>query len=193
MLQRSEGNFAHVTTALLSLGVQNFLVIDRICYEQEHCKLSPNFELEQNIVSGTRPDRHTSPWWLQISTHQTGSKTSTNIPLWRRWHTYMYWLYISCPVTASHVDVITWKHFPRYWAFVWGIHRSPVNSPHKGPWRRALTFSLICPNKQWRKQSRGSWFEMPLCSLWRYCNVNKYCLGEVGKWATLWTPFYYMV
>ena len=25
-----------------------------------------------------------------------------------------------------------------------GIHRSPVNSPHKGQWRGALVFSLIC-------------------------------------------------
>ena len=40
--------------------------------------------------------------------------------------------------------VIEWKHFPRYWPFVWGIHRSPVNSPHKGQWRGALMFSLIC-------------------------------------------------
>ena len=32
----------------------------------------------------------------------------------------------------------------RYWPFVWGIHRSPVNSPHKGQWRGALMFSLIC-------------------------------------------------
>ena len=31
-----------------------------------------------------------------------------------------------------HDDVIKWKHFPRYWPFVRGIHRSPVNSPHKG-------------------------------------------------------------
>ena len=43
-----------------------------------------------------------------------------------------------------HDDVIKWKHFPRYWPFVWGIHRSPVNSPHKGQWRGALMFSLIC-------------------------------------------------
>ena len=28
--------------------------------------------------------------------------------------------------------------------FVRGIHRSPVNSPHKGQWREALMFSLIC-------------------------------------------------
>ena len=31
-----------------------------------------------------------------------------------------------------HDDVIKWKHFPRYWPFVRGIHRSTVNSPHKG-------------------------------------------------------------
>ena len=41
-------------------------------------------------------------------------------------------------------DVIKWKHFPRYWTFVQGFHRSPVNSRHKGQWRGALMFSLIC-------------------------------------------------
>ena len=44
----------------------------------------------------------------------------------------------------NHDDVIMWKHFPRYWPFVRGIHRSPVNSPHKGQWRGTLMFSLIC-------------------------------------------------
>ena len=43
-----------------------------------------------------------------------------------------------------HDDVIKWKHFPRYWPFVQGIHRSPVNSTHKGQWRGALMFALIC-------------------------------------------------
>ena len=46
--------------------------------------------------------------------------------------------------SVSQDDVIKWKHFPRYWPFLWGIHRSPVNSPHKGQWRGALMFSLIC-------------------------------------------------
>ena len=45
---------------------------------------------------------------------------------------------------CAHDDVIKWKHFPRYWPFVRGIHRSPVNSPHKGQWRGALMFSLTC-------------------------------------------------
>ena len=43
-----------------------------------------------------------------------------------------------------HDDVIKWKHFPRYWLFVRGIQRWPVNSPHEGQWRGALMFSLIC-------------------------------------------------
>ena len=48
------------------------------------------------------------------------------------------------PVILIHDDVIKWKHFPNYWPFVWGIHRSSVNSPHKGQWRGALMFCLIC-------------------------------------------------
>ena len=44
----------------------------------------------------------------------------------------------------THDDVIKWKHFPRYWPFVRGIHRSPVNSPYKGQWRGALMFSMNC-------------------------------------------------
>ena len=33
---------------------------------------------------------------------------------------------------AINDDVIKREHFPRYWPFVRGIHRSSVNSPHKG-------------------------------------------------------------
>ena len=43
-----------------------------------------------------------------------------------------------------HNDIIKCKHFPHYCPIVRGIHRSPVNSPDKGQWRRALMFSLIC-------------------------------------------------
>ena len=47
-------------------------------------------------------------------------------------------------VYIVHNDVIKWIHFPRYWPFVRGIQRLPVNSPHKGQWHGALMFSLIC-------------------------------------------------
>ena len=52
------------------------------------------------------------------------------------------WFRSTC--TETHDDVIKWKHFPRYWPFVRGILRSSVNSPHKGQWRGALMFPLIC-------------------------------------------------
>ena len=48
------------------------------------------------------------------------------------------------PQYVKHDDVIKWKHFPRYWPLVRGIHRSSVNSPHKGQLRGPLMFSLIC-------------------------------------------------
>ena len=41
-----------------------------------------------------------------------------------------------------HDDVIKWKHFPRHWPFVRGIHRGPAL--HKGQWRGALVLFLIC-------------------------------------------------
>ena len=44
----------------------------------------------------------------------------------------------------TYTMMTSWKHFGRYWCFVQGIHRSPVNSHHKGQWRGALMFSLIC-------------------------------------------------
>ena len=76
-------------------------------------------------------------------------------------------------IKLSHDFVIKWKNFPRYWPFVRGIHRSPVNSPHKGQWRWALVFSLICAlNKRLSKQSWGWRFETPRCSLWRHCNAS---------------------
>ena len=63
---------------------------------------------------------------------------------------------LNCSITAFHGelslweeelagnndDVIKWKNFPRYWSFVRGIH--PGEFPHKGQWRGALIFSLIC-------------------------------------------------
>ena len=45
-------------------------------------------------------------------------------------------------VRTLHDGVIKWKHFPRNWPFVWGIHRSPVDSLYNGQRRRALIFSL---------------------------------------------------
>ena len=79
-------------------------------------------------------------------------------PLWAPWNLNRFTLcqwgllfgYTAqfCPYSPGflqwHDDVIKWKYFPPYWPFVWGIHMSPVNFLHKGQWRRALVFSMIC-------------------------------------------------
>ena len=49
----------------------------------------------------------------------------------------------------GHDDVIKWKYFPRCWSFVRGIHRSTVNSPHKGQWRGALIFIIYVHTNGW--------------------------------------------
>ena len=43
-----------------------------------------------------------------------------------------------------------------------GIHRSPVNCPHKGQWHGALMFFFyLSPNKRLSKHWWGWWFETP--------------------------------
>ena len=83
----------------------------------------------------------------------------------RQWH-------VSCSTTSHHIKqcwlfLIWWpwgpitsakwkvkcydimmtsqmETFSALLAFLRGIHRPPVSSPHKGQWRRALLFSIIC-------------------------------------------------
>ena len=74
-----------------------------------------------------------SIWWRHHGVH-------THIFLWSHMGSIMDCV---CHLT-HHDDVIKWKHFPCYWPFVRGIHRSPVNSPHKGQRRGARMLSLIC-------------------------------------------------
>ena len=95
------------------------------------------------------------------------------------------WLQVTS-IGLRQDDVIKWKHFPRYWPSVRGIHWSPVNSPHKGQWRRALVFSLICALNKWlSKHSWGWWFETPSCSLIRHCNGT-----QTGTMLLMITKYY---
>ena len=68
-----------------------------------------------------------------------------------------------------------WHHQMETFSALLTIHRSPVNSPHKGQWRGC--FFVICALN---KQSWGWWFETPSRSLWRHCNNKsaKYILSE---------------
>ena len=86
---------------------------------------------------------------------------------------YKYWLYTSParvrPSTSGHRcphgDVIKWKHFPCYWSFVRGIHRSPVT-------RSFGVFFYLHLHKRLSKQSWGWWFETPSRPLCRHSNAD---------------------
>ena len=102
--------------------------------------VTPTLELYQGFI--TRVSQQSQWRWgdqvLQVggATQQEGTNSSLYYAAevfgpWETWQKFY------------HDDVIKWKHFPQYWPFVQGIHRWPVNSPHKGQWRGALMFSLI--------------------------------------------------
>ena len=93
----------------------------------------------------------------------------------------MVWISFSRHVRdlhTNHDDVIKWKHFPRYWPFVRGIHRSPVNSPHRPVTRNFDAFFDLHPNKLLSKQSWGWWLEKPSRSLQRHRNDCFHGLSE---------------
>ena len=60
----------------------------------------------------------------------------------------MYWgLWLAETKFSPVTHCAWWRHqmetFSAFLALYGGIHRSPVNSPHRGQWRGALKFSLI--------------------------------------------------
>ena len=63
---------------------------------------------------------------------------------------------------------MAWTLFLCYWPFVRGIHRSPMDSPHKGPVTQALMFSLMSTEANCWTYSRKQWFETP----WRSFDVT---------------------
>ena len=93
-----------------------------------------------------------------------------------------------------HDDVIKWKYFPRYWPFVRGIHRSPVNSPHKGQWRGALMFSLICIWINGWVNNRGAGglrryrahYDIIVMNAERFHVMTPPCILEILYWYVAW-------
>ena len=79
-----------------------------------------------------------------------------------------------------HDDVIKWKHFPRYWPFVRGIQRSPLNSRKKASDAELWCVLLSAPGSDRVNKSWGWWFETPSGPLWRHINVHDW------SWKILW-------
>ena len=86
-------------------------------------RLAMELEIEKQVHPLTWVEVEASQWdvWLKVS-----------------WNEIVRHVMIG---SLIHDDVIKWKHFQCNWPFVRGIHRSPVNSPHKGQWRGALIVS----------------------------------------------------
>ena len=153
--------------------IQNKLnIITKPCYIERHLRNHFKTKLYASYYDGIFPVCTKISSWLKcilvgriicIATDGVAVMRKTK-PLVYSWQQYMnpgreskhqnpYIPFYSVPrytawqISSSswhiHDDVIKWKHFPRYRSFVRGIHRSPVNSPHKGHWRGALMFSLI--------------------------------------------------
>ena len=141
----------------------------------------------QMKTSGATNDTNFLKMALLVSMHVARIYSpSLNMSMFNFWNVYcdvvciivlkltvLWWDPIPANIyVLNHDDVIKWKHFPRYWPFVRGIHRSPVNSPHKGQWRGALMFSLICAwISGWANNREAGDFETPSRPLWRHCNV----------------------
>ena len=96
-----------------------------------------------------------------------------------------YWWYV-----RFHEDVIKWKHFPRYCSFVRIIHRSL----HKGQWRGALMFSLICVWINGWENNREAGDLICYCAhydvivmLWATPNVANVYSESSYVYTTFWT------
>ena len=85
----------------------------------------PHFQWNSFDACGQWISWNHRDWWYKCK------KTKHNK---KRVHTLWY--------THVHDGVIKWNP-SRYWPFVRGIHRSPVDSPHKGQRRGALMLSLM--------------------------------------------------
>ena len=105
-------------------------------------------------------------------------------------HPSMHHLVSKCAhMCTFHDDVIKWKHFPRYWPFVRGIHGE---FPSQRPVTRSFdVFFDLRLNKRLSKQWWGWWFETLSRPLWRHRNVLLqngvlWDMGLVHCWIAAW-------
>ena len=98
ILNRSQRNFAHVTTVTLSWRVQNFVVVGRVHFKLEHCKIWSNFEFDRNIVSGTGA-RNTTALALEKQYYSPSASGIKGITIW------LYVLYIELYVYITRYHV----------------------------------------------------------------------------------------
>ena len=114
------------------------------------CRHGPQEQIQENDFENVVDNiliwpifSHFAPTHWTRATWETSLACSTRALSWnKKKKNHILW-------SHSYVDVIKWKHFPRYWPFARGIYRPLVVPLTKGLWRGALRFSLICA---WKKR-----------------------------------------
>ena len=88
-----------------------------------------------------------------------------------------------------------WRHQMETFSALLAIcHRSPVNSPHKGQWRGALVFSLICAwingwvNKRWAGDLRHHHTHYDVTVIYT-CLATNMALKSWREWNKMRTNF----
>ena len=98
---------------------------------------------------------------------------------WLKWYSastaweYMIWHH-------WHDDAIKWKHFPRYWPFVRGIHRSPVN--YANP---VYVVATICHQVGWLRWGHPGLFHTATSLLIWY---KRFCVRDIS-YRLIWMEF----
>ena len=174
---RCKPNFA-LSTHLLH---QNFIsysfattLHSSLCYQSQQMRIMMLFMRVVNISFADNVSQEQS-----LAMWSVNQSLNTMVMYWSSWQLIAC---IYCTETGSslHDDVIKWKHFPRYWPFVRGIHRSPV--PGEFPAQRPVTRSFdvffdLRLNKRLSKQWWGRWFQTLSHPLWRRRNGFRLWLG----------------
>ena len=138
ILDRSQQDFAHVTTVTLSWRVQNIVVIGRVYFTLECFEFSSNFEFDRNMLNGTgawcvycwiiypwltqvRPPAWANtlkkPIWLQVHGH-----LQIHFLLWKLIGVFWYMQFVlNNPIDNKPIiiQIIAWLAPNRRWSRIW--------------------------------------------------------------------------
>ena len=169
---------------------------------ESHHKMHRNTEMLCSEQTGTkcrfagdlrRHDPHVT--WLEYRNLLTSKR---EIQVKYKMGTLWWKIHNAGLTKQNHDDVIKWKHLPRYWPFVGGN----LPATRGFPWQRPVTRNFDASfdlrlSKRLSKQSKRRWFETPLRSLWRYCNVVRkrklilksfnlciWCFSRILQWLS---------
>ena len=68
--------------------------------------------------------------------------------------------------------VLTWKHFPYYWSFVWGIRQWPVDFPHLTKSQQYRVWWYLCCQPE---QAAHCTFKLLLVTPLCHCDITVMC------------------